>query len=359
MTFIDRINQVRNMMKEKSIFGMYISSPENVFYLSGFTGFGDGRLFITNEKAYIITDFRYTIQVSEQCPDYILISSNASNVNAISKIIDEEFISVVGFENTLISYIDYLNLTEKYKNITFVGIDNYFLNVRNIKDSIEAEYIRKACEISCKSLTEVISLIKPGAYEVDIANELEYKMKRNGANDIAFDTIVASGYRSALPHGVASTKKIEMGDAVTIDFGCKYNNYCSDMTRTFFVGEPSSEMKRIYEIVYEAQLAALDAYKPGMTGNELDNIAREIISKEGYGPNFGHSLGHGVGIEIHEGITIGPQNNSVIENGAVFSIEPGIYVENLGGVRIEDLVWAQGDCIYNMTKSFDKKMLVL
>lgn len=359
MSFKNRIEKVRNMMRDKNIFGLYVTSPENVFYLSGFTGFGDGRLFITFEKSYIITDSRYTLQVGEQCPDYILVSDSSSNINAIKDIIEENNIIKIGFENNSILYNDYLRLKNTYEKLALVEIDNYFFNIRDKKDNLEAEYIRKACEIAVESLKEIIQLIRPGVCEFDIANELEYKMKKNGANDIAFDTIVASGYRSALPHGVASSKKIELGDAVTIDFGCKYNNYCSDMTRTFFVGQPCNELKKIYDIVYEAQQAALEGYVAGMTGRELDNISREIITKYGYGPNFGHSLGHGVGIEVHEGATIGPGNNNIIEAGTVFSIEPGIYVENLGGVRIEDLVWEQNGSIYNMTKNFDKKILVL
>ncbi len=359
MFFENRINALREMMKERRIFGMYITSPENVFYLSGFTGFGDVRLFITLYDAYIITDSRYTLQVAIECPNYELISGSSASINILKPIIEEKQIYVIGFENDLILYADYNKLVSSYKNVEFVGVNSFFLDVRDVKDSIEAEYIRKACEISCNSLKEVLTLIKPGVCENEIAIELEYKMKKNGANDIAFDTIVASGARSALPHGTASNKKIEIGDAVTIDFGCKYNNYCSDMTRTFFVGNPCEEMKKIYDVVYKAQKAALEGYRAGMTGKELDNISREIISQEGYGKYFGHSLGHGVGIEVHEGATIGPNNDNKIEIGTVFSVEPGIYIENLGGVRIEDLVWAHGETIFNMTKSFDKKMLVL
>lgn len=359
MIFSKRIEEVRKMMKEKCIFGLYVTSPENVFYLSGFTGFGDGRLFLSRSGAYIITDSRYTLQVAEQCPDYELISASCLNIFAIEKIIEEEQISVIGFENENISYKDYNALKNKYANVDFFGIGNYFSDIRDIKDFCELEYISKACEIACKSLYEILNCFKPGAIEMDIATELEYRMKINGAQDRAFDTIVASGKRSALPHGAASYKKIEYGDAVTIDFGCKYNNYCSDMTRTFFVGKPCDEMQKIYSIVYKAQKAALEGYTDGITGRELDNISREIICASGYGPNFGHSLGHGVGIEVHEGATIGPKNNFKIQKGTVFSIEPGIYVENLGGVRIEDLVFADEKGIKNLTDSFDKKMLVL
>ena len=184
-------------------------------------------------------------------------------------------------------------------------------------------------------------------------------MRKNGASGKSFETIVASGKRSAMPHGVASDKKIENGDAVTIDFGCIYKHYCSDMTRTFFVGRPDAELESIYRIVYEAQIAAMEGYRFGMTGAELDAISREIITEKGYGPNFGHSLGHGVGIEIHEGAAISRRNTKAIQKDTVFSIEPGIYVEGLGGVRIEDLVVAGENGLRILTSDFDKKMLVL
>lgn len=359
MDYKNRINKLRSYMKTIGVFGLYITSPENVFYLSGFTGFGDGRLFITRDSAFIITDSRYTLQVHKQCPDYKLISGSSTNVGIITDVLSSENIYVIGFENENISYKDFYNLKNCFKNLDFIEIGDYFSSVRDIKNTFEAESIYEACKIACKSLNEVLCFIKPGVAEKDIAIELEYRMKLNGAQDKAFETIVASGARSALPHGTASNKKIEYADAVTIDFGCKYNYYCSDMTRTFFVGSPCEELKKIYEIVLKAQEAALSMYKDGMTGRELDNISREIISKEGYGKCFGHSLGHGVGLEIHEGATIGPSNSNKIDIGTVFSIEPGIYVENLGGVRIEDLVFASYKGLINFTDSFDKKMLVL
>ena len=357
--YINRINNLRKMMCDKNISAVYVSSAENVFYLSGFTGFGDGRLLITKESAWIITDSRYTLQTAQQCPDYKLISGSCENVGALESVLTSENISVVGFENEIISYRDFESLKSTYGSMEFIGIGNFFTQTRDVKDAIEFGFVSRACEIACKSLEEVLPLIKPGACEFDIATELEYRMKRNGATDRAFETIVASGARSALPHGAASMKKIETGDAVTIDFGCKYNNYCSDMTRTFFVGKPCDEMAKIYNVVYDAQIAALAGYKEGITGKELDDISREIIRKAGYCECFGHSLGHGVGIEVHEGATIGPRNENVIKNNTIFSIEPGIYVENLGGVRIEDLVFAKSDSLVNFTDGFEKKMLVL
>jgi len=359
MFYEKRILRLREMMKEKYIFGVYVTSPENVFYLSGFTGFGDARLFIGREAAWLITDSRYTLQAGVQCPDYRLITANAENTAVLEEILKNEKIAVVAFENERISYKDYKGLKDHFDFVEFVELNGYFTSIRDVKEETEIHLIEKACRIACDSLKQILDMIRPGTAESEIAAELEYRMKKNGASDRSFDTIVASGVRSAMPHGVASEKKIENGDVVTIDFGCVYKQYCSDMTRTFFVGRPDPKLVELYQIVYEAQIAAVDGYRMGMTGAELDHISREIIASKGYGPNFGHSLGHGVGIEIHEGAAIGPRNHERIREQTVFSIEPGIYVENLGGVRIEDLVVLEKGKIRILTADFDKKMLVL
>lgn len=359
MPYKKRINDLRDMMRNKCLTGVYVTSAENVFYMSGFTGFGDARLYINENGAWIITDSRYTVQSAEQCPDYTLISGNADNINTLDNVLVKADVVRVGFENEKIAYRDYKALKERFDFAEFTDLDGYFTEKRDVKDEAEIAYIEKACSIACVSFNEILSIVRPGISEADVAAELEYRMKKNGASDRAFDTIVASGVRSAMPHGVASDKKIEYGDVVTIDFGCIYKHYCSDMTRTFFVGKPDERLEKIYNIVYKAQIAALESYKHGMTGAELDNISREIISDAGYGEYFGHGLGHGVGIEIHEGAAINKRNNNVIKDSTVFSIEPGIYVEGLGGVRIEDLVVLQNGSLKILTSGCDKKMLVL
>ena len=354
-----RIERLREMMKEKYIFGVYVTSPENVFYLSGFTGFGDARLLIGRTNAWLITDSRYTVQAAEECPEYTLVTANAENIATLEELLRKEMICTLGFENERIAYRDYKALKERYDFVQLAELDGYFTELRDVKEEDELFCIEKACQIACRSLYEVLDDIRPGTAESEIAAELEYRMRKNGASGKSFETIVASGKRSAMPHGVASDKKIENGDAVTIDFGCIYKHYCSDMTRTFFVGRPDAELESIYRIVYEAQIAAMEGYRFGMTGAELDAISREIITEKGYGPNFGHSLGHGVGIEIHEGAAISRRNTKAIQKDTVFSIEPGIYVEGLGGVRIEDLVVAGENGLRILTSDFDKKMLVL
>ena len=327
-----RTDSLRKLFDEKKIDAAFISSGPGVRYLSGFAGTPkDASLFITPERAYIITDSRYTIQAGEQCPYYELVSGRSSDFNKVRSCASAER-SVIGFENLEISYIDFMRMKEAFGTHDFVGLDHAVADLRNIKD---------------------------GVLELDLATELEYRMKKRGASGPSFDTIVASGVRGALPHGLASAKPVRNGELITFDFGSLYNGYCSDMTRTFALGEPDPEMVRIYNVVLEAQLAGIDAYKAGMKGSELDKVSRDIIAAAGYGNYFGHGLGHGVGLEIHEGVGVSPGSASVLAERTVFSIEPGIYIENKGGVRIEDLVTCVNGVKTVLTASSPKALMIL
>ena len=356
-----RTQSFRRILEEKQLDAAFLCSGPNVRYLSGFAGTpGDAALVITPDKAYIITDSRYTIQAGEQCPYYTLVSGNATDINMVKGLLPRGGSTAVGFENLNISYDRYTRLCSILDSGNEpVRLDNAVENLRNIKDSIELDCIRRACKIACKALSETVPYIQPGAAELDVATELEYRMKKNGASGPSFDTIVASGVRGALPHGLASEKLIKNGELVTIDFGALYNGYCSDMTRTFAVGEPCDELKKIYNIVLGAQLTALDAYKPDMLGRSLDQVARDYIAEAGYGKYFGHGLGHGVGLEIHEGVGVGAHSVSVLAENTVFSVEPGIYIENLGGVRIEDLVTYSDGVFEILTADSPKAFTVL
>ncbi|WP_390485644.1 M24 family metallopeptidase, partial [Staphylococcus pseudintermedius] len=208
--------------------------------------------------------------------------------------------------------------------------------IRQTKDEGEIKAIQKAAQIVDEAYKYILTLVKPGMTEKEVKAHLESKMLHLGADDTSFDTIVASGIRGAMPHGVASDKVIQSGEMVTLDFGAYYNGYCSDITRTFAVGQPSEEMVKIYNIVLKSQEAAIAAIRPGMTGKEMDSIARDIITEAGYGKHFGHSLGHGIGLDIHELPGLSQKSDVVLEKNHCVTIEPGIYVEGLGGVRIED-----------------------
>jgi len=227
-----------------------------------------------------------------------------------------------------------------------------------IKDNDELNKIKKAVEIAEKAFVDVLPFIKPGVIEYEIALELEYKMKKLGAKGASFDIIVASGPRSALPHGVADIREFQYGDAVVMDFGAVYNGYCSDMTRTFFIGTPAKELKEIYDIVLKAQMEAVIKASTKITGKDLDGISRNIISDAGYDKYFGHGLGHGVGVEIHEMPVISPKGKEQLKAGMVFTVEPGIYVEGLGGVRIEDMVCLAESGAEILTKS-SKELIIL
>src|SRR5699024_7143778 len=241
----------------------------------------------------------------------------------------------LAFEKNQVTYATY----ELYKDafdVELIPTSDIIESLRMIKSSEELKIMKKAAEIADAAYEHIRSYIKPGVKEIDVSNELEFFMRRQGATSSSFDTIVASGYRSALPHGVASDKKIQSGELVTLDYGALYNGYCSDTTRTVAVGEISDELHTIYQTVLEAQIRGVDGIKPGMTGKEADALVRDHIAEKGYGKYFGHSTGHGVGLEVHENPSLSFKNDNVLRPGMVVTVEPGIYIPDVGGCRIED-----------------------
>jgi len=334
----NRIFELRKTLEIIKADAVIINDPDNVFYLSGFTGYGDGTLLITSTEAFLLTDSRYDIQAHEEAPLY--------NVKMIRMPDSDEFVSLVkecriknlAFENCYVSYTFWKLLNDKLSFCNLVNLDDAVINQRMIKDESEVKIIKKACEIAGTAFLEMKHLIVPGVREVDVAAELELRMRKKGAIKPSFDTILASGYRAAMPHGAASEKVIMAGEPVTCDFGAFYKGYCSDMTRTVFAeGEADETLLKIYDIVKEAHDLAIVSFKPGMTGYDLDKIARDCIESYGYGKEFGHSLGHGIGTQVHEAPSVSKKGDIVLEKGMIFSVEPGIYIEGLGGVRIEDL----------------------
>ena len=351
-----RLNTFRSKMKDLKIDGALITKRENYMYLSGFSG-SSANLLITNKKAYLLTDFRYIEQSSKQAPLFEIVQHKPNILDTINEIVNSEGIKRLGFEEQSITFYQYTEFTDKMKNTDFFGIGSIVDDQRAIKDEQEIEIINKAVQIADGAFTHVLSIIKPGITELDVAAELEYKMKKLGASGASFETIVASGLRSSMPHGIASEKKLELGDTITMDFGAMYNHYCSDITRTVFLGQPKKEMLDIYNIVLNAQLTSENGAKRGRTGKEVDKIARDIIYQNGYEGKFGHGLGHGVGLEIHESPRLSVGGERVLENNMAVTIEPGIYVEGLGGVRIEDTIIIQNDNPRVLTKS--KKDLII
>jgi len=352
----NRLNTFRSKMKDLKIDGALITKRENYMYLSGFSG-TSANLLITDKKAYLLTDFRYIEQSAKQAPLFEIVQHKPEIINTLYEIINSEDLKKLGFEDQSASYSSYKEFADWFTNTELIGIGSVVDELRSIKDAQEIETINKAVQIADGALTHVLSIIKPGITELDVAAELEYQMKKLGASGASFETIVASGLRSSMPHGIASEKKLELGDTITMDFGAMYNHYCSDITRTVFLGQPDKKMIDIYNIVLNAQLTSEKGAHRGCTGKEVDKIARDIIYQNGYEGKFGHGLGHGVGLEIHESPRLSMGGDKILENNMAVTIEPGIYVEGLGGVRIEDTIIIKDDNPMVLTKS--KKDLII
>lgn len=343
---MDRLNQLIELIKRLSVEGIIITNFSNIFYYSKFTS-EDAILYITKNKAYLITDSRYTLQAKKQAKNFEIIIRNGAYADELSKLIKGE---KVLFEDSL-SYSMYKSFETKLDcYLSAVNVDY----LRNIKDEEEIRLIKKACNIASKTYKHILNYIKVGMKETEIENEMISYMKKLGASKESFNLIVASGKRGALPHGEASDKRIKEGDFITLDYGCIYRGYCSDITRTLVVGNVNNELKKIYNVVKEAQKRAIRGIKAGVSAKEIDKIARDYIVSKGYGKYFTHSTGHGVGIEVHDPIAISSKSNDILEENMIITVEPGIYIKNLGGVRIEDDILVKKDGYEVLTKASKK-----
>lgn len=330
---MSRLEKFRRKMEQEKLDAFIIASPENRRYMSGFTG-TRAVLLITLDKAYLLTDFRYIQQATAQAPDFQVIKIT-DMYSSLSELAQKAL--RIGFEEEFTTYAEFLNLKEALPQAEWVPQSTLVLELRSIKDAEELKKIRQAVKLADDAFTHILHFIEAGQTEEEIALELEFAMRREGASGGSFDFIVASGLRSSMPHGVASSKKLERGDFLTMDYGAIYQGYCSDITRTVCLGQPTEKQQEIYEIVLRAQKAGIDALKPGIPGKEVDAIARGIIADAGYGDYFGHGLGHSVGLAIHEGPNLSLREERILQPGMVITIEPGIYIPDWGGVRIEDM----------------------
>lgn len=354
-----RVTAMRQKFAEKKIDAAIVGKPENVGYLSGFTGTA-GMLLITHETAYLLTDFRYVEQAKAQAPGFEVVQQNARGAAVdMAELLAKHGAKTVGFEGDYLTYDLFETFRKEFDGrFALVTVTGLTETIRQVKDEQEVAAMRQAAVIADQAYEHILKFIQPGLTERQVALELEFVMKRAGASGLAFDTIVASGVRSALPHGVASDKVIQSGDLVTMDFGAVYNGYRSDMTRTVMVGEPTDEQRKIYEIVLEAQKRGVAAARAGMTGKELDAVCRDYITEQGYGEQFGHSTGHGVGRYIHEGPSLSVRGDVLLRPGMVVTIEPGIYLPGWGGVRIEDMVLITADGCERLSQS-PKDLIIL
>ncbi len=352
-----RLKKLRKALINKGIGAAFVTKRENFIYLSGFTG-SSAYLLITQDKAILVTDFRYVEQASSQAEDYTIVQYQGKLNDTLNELLKANGIENLGFEDIDLNYESYMNFEKNLEVKEFLPMGNTVEGLRLIKNPLEIETIKKSAGIADSAFAHILGFVKPGVSELELAAEIEHHMKKLGAKGQSFEMIVASGQRSSMPHGVASGKKLQQGDAITFDFGAIYDEYCSDMTRTVFLGQPEPKMEKIYGIVLEAQMKALEGVKAGLTGKEIDLIARDIIDKAGYGKNFGHGLGHGVGLEIHEAPRLSPMGDIKMQDGMVVTVEPGIYVSGLGGVRIEDLVVVSGQKPDILSKS-TKEMIII
>mgnify|MGYP001187428427 CR=1 FL=1 len=331
---MEKLQKIQHRIEELGLDGFLITSSYNRRYMTGFTG-SAGAVLITPAKALFITDFRYTEQAEKQCTGYEVVQQKGSIASEVGEQAKNLGLKKLGFEEDHVTFSTY-RLFDKEINAELVPVSGEIEKLRLIKTKTEIKILKEAADIADAAFKHILDFIRPGKTELQVSNELEFFMRSLGATSSSFDIIVASGYRSALPHGVASEKVIESGDFVTLDFGAYYNGYVSDITRTVAVGQPSDKLQEIYEIVLEAQLRGVNGIKPGLTGKQSDALTRDYITEKGYGENFGHSTGHGIGLEVHEGPGLSVKSDVVLEPGMVVTVEPGIYIPGLGGVRIED-----------------------
>ena len=336
-------------------------SDKNRMYFTGFASTFGYMVLLPQDQNYFITDPRYFEMAQDlECDELhvLQIENGVSALGMVTKILKDHNVQTLGFEDTELTVADFDGLKQGLADFQLVPVGKNINYVRSFKTEEEIEYIKKAQAITDASFKEICNVIKAGMTEKEVAIELEYIMAKNGAEGLAFDTIVASGVNTSKPHAHPTDKVIEVGDAVTMDFGARYHGYCSDMTRTVFVGEPSEEMRNIYNIVLLAQRTGIAGAYNGIAGSELDALCREVIKSNGYGPYFTHSTGHSLGIDIHELPSASSRSTDVLTVGQLITVEPGIYVPGLGGVRIEDLLLFTQDGVINLTTS-DKNIIIL
>jgi Xaa-Pro aminopeptidase len=333
----ERLNSIRKKLASSHLDGILFSSLENIRYLCGFTG-SDGAFVITQKESFFLTDSRYWTQADEEVRGSQIIHYKKKMEGIASLLLDLK-LNNIGFESTSLIFSSHQFLLERLANeAKLIPLEDELKNLRAVKDAQELTLIRRAIDISSNAFFHIMETLKEGVLEREAALGMESFMKRSGADALGFDIIIASGKRSALPHGRASGKRIEKGDFILIDFGSGFQGYHSDQTRTVVCGKPSSEQKKIYRVVKEAHDKAIEMVRPGLPIQRVDAAARDHIRDQGFGEYFGHGTGHGIGLAVHEDPVVNIENKELVQEGMVFTIEPGIYIPDWGGVRIEDMV---------------------
>jgi Xaa-Pro aminopeptidase len=340
------LDQVRAAFPELEVQALWVAKPANIRYLTGFTSPEDGKLLVLEDAAVLYTDSRYTVQAQEESRVPVHIARWEEVFTHAKPLVAGKS---VGFEADAVVYSSFKEMLEGL-GTTLKPVKNVVEPLRGVKNAAELEVMRRAAKIADDALEATLPMLKPGVAERDVALELEMQMRKRGAEAAAFDITVASGERGAMPHGGASSRVIRDGELVTIDWGARVDGYHSDCTRTYAVGEVPGDLKKMYNTVLDAQLAALEVIKAGAKCFDMDKVARDHITAAGYGEYFGHSLGHSVGLAVHETPSLSFRaKDELLEVGNVVTVEPGIYVPGVGGVRIEDTVLVTADGVEFLT----------
>ncbi|MEO3945874.1 Xaa-Pro peptidase family protein [Gorillibacterium sp. CAU 1737] len=333
----ERLNPLRQWMKERELDGLYLASKENRRYFSGFIG-SNGHLFLSADAAVLVTDPRYTQQAEEEAAGWRIATHGLDPMPTLREEARGLRAKRIGFETDHLTDGAITRLRAAVPEVEWVPMPDYGLTLRAVKDEGEVACIRRAVAMGDRALMRLLPRLSPGMTEREIQMELEYLLAKEGSEGVAFDTIVASGPRSALPHGTATDRPIRSGEMVVVDFGAVYRGYHGDMTRTLRVGEPEPDLHRLDEVVHEALEEAVRAVRPGITAGELDRVHRRVFEAAGLERYSLRGLGHGVGLHIHERPRVVIGSEEILVPGMIFTLEPGLYVPGVGGVRIEDVV---------------------
>lgn len=352
---VERLAKLRQELEKKNLDAILIAQPENRRYLSSFTG-SAGYLVVSQKKAVLATDFRYIQQAKEQSPDWNIFRTLGDINKWLPEVISDWHIENIGFESRHISYAVYQQLVETMSKFTqgvrLVAVDALVEQIRAIKDDGEIASIMKAAKIADDAFDYILTIIHPDMTEKEAAWQIERFLRDNGSESVPFEIIAASGPHSSLPHAQPSDRVFHVDEPILFDFGAKIEGYCSDLSRTVCLSSGENQkFSEIYNIVLEAQMAAINQIQAGISVGDADSIARSVIRKYGYGDFFGHSLGHGIGLATHESPVVGPLSTGILNNNMIFTVEPGIYLSDWGGIRIEDTVILKNDRITVLSKA--------
>jgi Xaa-Pro aminopeptidase len=355
---MSNLARLRSALARNGFSAALISSPTNVFWLTGFTG-SFGYVVVTAFDAVFLTDSRYTIQAQEQVSGIEIrsFSTPKTGIQALTEILVDLGVMELGFESVNTTYAQFLTWNEKLDTVALKPLGDVVENLRMVKGAEEIAKIKRSCELTDATFDHLIRLIQPGISEYEIQLEMEFFIRRQGGH-MAFEPIVVSGPNSARPHGKATDKQLALGEFVTMDFGAKLDGYCADMTRTVVVGKADERTREVYNQVLKAQLSSIEMMKAGVVAESVDAKAREVFDEIGLAKHFGHGLGHGLGILVHDTGRLGIGSKTVLEPGQVWTVEPGVYLEGWGGCRIEDNVVVTEDGVINLTGS-TKELLEL